>query len=216
MVHRYQVSHQPLRAEDQDREAVGAPRPNLACRPRRTRRAASILSPASISLLTDGNVFQDDPGIQVRYLRDDEDGDPRSVSPWKVAALVRDGLPVYADSDDAAPCWRRQTSRPAPDLRGTMTMIVEWFRQYPAHVFCLAAPSDRASCPSWQKLVEDVIPAEVYRRLAADRAPTVATFGTGSPPRLSSPFRSRSARRSTSNSKSSYPSTKKSCPRRST
>ncbi|MDB5293505.1 MAG: hypothetical protein JWL69_4746 [Phycisphaerales bacterium] len=123
--------------------------------------------------LTEGNLFADDPGVRFRYLRTEDPSDLPALTAAQVAALVKQGMPVYTDSEEAGNLLA--TAGLSQQLSATgSTTIAQWFARYPAHIFLLAAPPDHPLDPVWKS----VLPAMVYDGLCVN-APVAAAFGSG-------------------------------------
>jgi len=115
--------------------------------------------------LTGGNIFADDPNVIFRYLRPDLCG--YGILPKRVAELVRGGVPVYTDSDDARPLLDSVGLTLALQSHQTQT-VSEWFAQYPKAIFCVAIPQN------YPLAIPDVIRGQL--------SSGVAIFGPGIAP----------------------------------
>jgi hypothetical protein len=154
-------------------ELIRRLRPRLGLPPAPEKISGVFLVAGIDHQLTAGNLFADDPGVVVRYLRPHDEMDVRALSPTAVANLVRAGVPVYSDADAATPLLA--SAGLGVQLQSSETQSVSrWFSRYQSNLFCIAAPPGHVLDPAWK----DAVPAPIYQQLAATHA-SVEIFGTG-------------------------------------
>jgi hypothetical protein len=123
--------------------------------------------------LTEGNLFAEDPQLEVRYLSKTRLSDPRTVTAEDAAQLVRDGINVFTDSDAAAAVLNAANLGERPSSAGIET-IGHWFARHPSNIFMVGnAPGSRLD-PAWRK----VLPQAIYDGLSRG-AIGCAVFGSG-------------------------------------
>jgi hypothetical protein len=154
-------------------ELIGRLRPQLGLPPVPEKPTGIFLVAGAEHRLTEGNLFADDPGVRFRYLRTEDPADLPALTPAQVAGLVKQGMPVYTDSEEAGKLLATAGLIQQVSATGKTT-VAEWFARYPANIFLLAAPPDHGLDPSWKGVVPDL----VYRHLCVN-APVVMVFGSG-------------------------------------
>jgi hypothetical protein len=154
-------------------ELIALLRPQFGLPPVPQKPTGIFLVAGTQHHLTDGNLFADDPGVRFRYLRTEDPTGLPALTPAQVAGLVREGMPVYTDSEEAGKLL--VTAGLGQQISATNRVtIAQWFAKYPQHIFCLATPPDHPLDPMWK----GVLPPEVHKHLAVD-APMGIVFGSG-------------------------------------
>ncbi|HWE98065.1 MAG TPA: hypothetical protein VG269_29235 [Tepidisphaeraceae bacterium] len=154
-------------------ELIALLRPQFGLPPVPQKPTGIFLVAGTQHRLTEGNLFADDPGVRFRYLRTEDPTGLPALTPGQVAGLVREGMPVYTDSEEAGTLLA--TAGLGQQISATNRVtIAQWFAKYPQHIFCLATPPDHPLDPMWK----GVLPPEVYKHLAVD-APMGIVFGSG-------------------------------------
>jgi hypothetical protein len=123
--------------------------------------------------LTPGNLFLDDANLSVRYLLPGSSNDPRTISAAGVADLLRSGVRVFTDSEDAGPLLTAAGMTEKISDTGHET-ISHWFSRYPSNLMLIGAAPGRRLDPAWKS----VLPPDVFAVISAGK-PVAAIYGTG-------------------------------------
>lgn len=116
----------------------------------------------------DLNFFADDPGIRVKYWRDDAPDHPGGVTIDGLMALCESGLPVY--SDDPTVVWAAGTRGWGNEVSAEKKeTLAEWLTRYPNHVFLIAGGGADLGAS---------VPQDIGAALR-DKPAVAAAFGTG-------------------------------------